>query len=218
MPIIAPSVLTANFLKLGEEINMLNNSRADWIHLDIMDGVFVPNISFGFPIIQKISEAANKPLDVHLMIIDPDRYLEEFKKAGANILSVHVEVCNHLDRTVTAIKDLGMQPAVALNPHTPISSIENVLAKLSMVLIMTVNPGFGAQKFLEYSYQKIRNLKKMIIDQGVKTLIQVDGGIGKANIRQLIDAGVDAFVVGNSVFSAKDPSAMIADLKELRNL
>jgi ribulose-phosphate 3-epimerase len=218
MPIIAPSILTANFLELGEEIEMLNNSRADWIHLDIMDGVFVPNISFGFPIIRRINEAAKKPLDVHLMIIDPDRYLEEFKNAGAHILSVHAEVCDHLDRTISAIRDLGMQPALALNPHTPVSIVENVLSKLSMVLIMTVNPGFGKQKFIDNSYNKIRTLKKMIVDQGVNTLIQVDGGVSKANIKQLAETGVDVFVVGNTVFSAKDPTGMIGDLKDMKNL
>jgi ribulose-phosphate 3-epimerase len=218
MPIIAPSILTANFLELGKEIEMLNNSSADWIHLDIMDGVFVPNISFGFPIIRRISEAATKPLDVHLMIIDPDRYLEEFKNAGAYILTVHAEACDHLDRTISAIRDLGMQPAVALNPHTPVSIVENVLSKLSMVLIMTVNPGFGKQKFIDYSFNKVRTLKKMILDQGCKTLIQVDGGVSKANIKQLTEAGVDAFVIGNTVFSAKDPTAMIADLKDMKNL
>jgi ribulose-phosphate 3-epimerase len=218
MPIIAPSILTANFLDLRKEIQMLNTSRADWIHLDIMDGVFVPNISFGFPVIRRISEAAEKPLDVHLMIIDPDRYLEDFKNAGAYILTVHAEACNHLDRTISAIKDLGMQPAVALNPHTPVSIVENILSKLSMVLVMTVNPGFGKQKFIDYSYNKIITLKKMIVDQGAKTLIQVDGGVSKENIKQLSEAGVDAFVIGNTVFSAKDPLAMIDDLKEMKNL
>lgn len=218
MPIIAPSILTADFLRLGEEIEMINNSVADWIHLDIMDGVFVPNISFGFPVIHKISKVAEKPLDVHLMIVNPDRYLEAFKEAGANILSVHSEACNHLDRTITAIRDLGMQPAVALNPHTPVSAVENILCKLKMVLIMTVNPGFGAQKFIDYSYDKIRKLKTMIMEQGADTLIQVDGGVSIENIRQLTEAGVDAFVIGNAVFSAKDPSAMIRDLKEMRNI
>ncbi len=218
MPIIAPSILTANFLELGKEIEMLNTSKADWIHLDIMDGVFVPNISFGFPVISRIRNAARKPLDVHLMIIEPDRYLEDFKNAGAHILTVHIETCNHLDRTISAIADLGMKPAVALNPHSSVSVVENVLSKLYMVLIMTVNPGFGKQKFIDYSFNKVRSLKKMIIDQGSNTLIQVDGGVSKANIKQLAEAGVDAFVIGNTVFSSKDPKAMIEDLKDMKNL
>jgi len=218
MPIIAPSILTADFLRLGEEINMLNHSTADWIHLDIMDGLYVPNITFGFPVIQKISQAVKKPLDVHLMITDPDRYLEAFRDAGANILSVHEEACNHLDRTISRIRELGMQPAVALNPHTPVTVVENILARLYMVLIMTVNPGFGAQKFIDYSYDKIKKLKNMIREQDAETLIQVDGGVGIDNIRRLSDAGADVFVVGNTIFSSKNPSAMIRDLKEMKNL
>jgi ribulose-phosphate 3-epimerase len=218
MPVIAPSILTADFLDLGKEIEMLNRSAADWIHLDIMDGVFVPNITFGFPVIKRIREATKKPLDVHLMITDPDRYLDEFRKAGADILSVHAEACVHLDRTIHAIKDLGMKPAVALNPHTPLSIIENILPVTSMVLIMTVNPGFGSQKFIDYSFRKIRSLKRMINEQKADTLIQVDGGVGKSNIRALVDAGVDVFVVGNTTFSAKNPTEMIEDLKEMKNL
>ena len=218
MPLIAPSILTADFLKLGKEIEMLNNSKADWIHLDIMDGVFVPNITFGFPVIRRIREATNKTLDVHLMITDPDRYLEDFKKAGADILTVHAETCHHLDRTIHAINDLGMKPAVALNPHTPVTILENILSELHMVLIMSVNPGFGSQKFIDYSFKKIRALKKMITDQKASTLIQIDGGVGKSNLRALVEAGVDVFVVGNTIFSSINPAGMIEDLKEMKNL
>ncbi len=218
MPIIAPSILTANFLRLEDEIRMLNESEADWIHLDIMDGVFVPNISFGFPVIKQIKSLAKKPLDTHLMIANADRYLKEFKDAGVDRLTVHLEACTHLDRTISEISNLGMLPGVALNPHTPVDGLENILSKLSLVLIMTVNPGFGGQKFIGYSYDKVRKLKKMIDESGSKALIQVDGGVAKSNIKQLSDAGVDVFVVGNTIFSSKNPAGMISDLKALRNL
>lgn len=218
MPILAPSILTANFLRLEDEINMLNSSKADWIHLDIMDGVFVPNITFGFPVIRQIKSLSKKPLDAHLMIINVDRYIREFKDAGADQLTVHFEACTHLDRTISEITDLGMKPGVALNPHTPPEGLKYLLPKLSVVLIMTVNPGFGGQKFIGYSYDKIRKLKQMIEDAGASTLIQVDGGIGKSNIKKLAEAGVDSFVVGNTIFSSPDPLSMISDLKELKNL
>jgi ribulose-phosphate 3-epimerase len=218
MPIIAPSILTANFLNLADEIDMLNHSKADWIHLDIMDGVFVPNITFGFPVIKQIKSLSKKPLDAHLMIINADKYLKEFRDAGVDRLTVHLEACPHLDRTISEIINLGMKPAVALNPHTSLEGLEYILPKLSMVLIMTVNPGFGGQKFIDYSYNKVRNLKHMIIESGSYTLIQVDGGVSKSNIKPLVEAGVDAFVVGNTIFSSSDPIAMISDLKEMENL
>jgi len=213
--LIAPSVLTADFLNLAGEIDMINKSDADWIHLDIMDGVFVPNITFGFHIIKQIKKVAKKPLDVHLMIMDPDRYLESFHEAGADILTIHYETCNHLHRTVQTIKSLGMDAGVAINPHTPVHLLETILPDLDMVLNMTVNPGFGAQSFIEFSYRKIRKLKELIRQTESPARIQVDGGVGLQNIGKLRDAGVDVFVVGNTVFSADDPVAMIRKLKEI---
>ena len=213
--LIAPSILTADFLNLESEIKMVNQSEADWIHLDIMDGVFVPNITFGFNIIKQIKKVAQKPLDVHLMIIDPDRYLEKFQDAGADILTVHFETCNHLHRTIQKIKSLGMKASVSINPHTPVSFLEAILPDLYMVLNMTVNPGFGAQSFIESSYEKIGKLKKLIQETGSSALIQVDGGVGLKNIGKLRDAGVDVFVVGNSVFGADDPVGMIRRLKSV---
>lgn len=211
--LISPSVLTADFLHLEREIEMINNSEADLLHLDIMDGVFVPNLTFGFPVIRQIKTVAKKPLDVHLMIVDPDRYLEAYRDAGADWLTVHYETCPHLHRTIQNISELGMKPAVSLNPHTDVSLLENVLGDLNMVLIMTVNPGFGGQKFIPKSYDKIRKLKKMITDGGHDTLIQIDGGVTEENIGSLIEAGVDVFVVGNTIFSADEPQQMITRLK-----
>jgi ribulose-phosphate 3-epimerase len=211
--LIAPSVLTADFLHLEDEIKMINGSEADLLHLDIMDGVFVPNLTFGFPVIKQIKSVSTKPLDVHLMIVDPDRYLEAYRDAGADWLTVHYETCPHLHRTIQRIKDLGMKAAVSLNPHTDVSLLRPVLKDLDMVLIMTVNPGFGGQKFIEASYDKIRILKQMILDANASTLIQVDGGVGEKNIGKLLEAGVDVFVVGNTIFSAKDPLQMISNLK-----
>ena len=213
--LISPSILTANFLHLEREIDMLNSSEADLLHLDIMDGVFVPNLSFGFPVIRQIKSVAKKPLDVHLMIVDPDRYLEAYRDAGADWLTVHYETCPHLHRTIQKITELGMKPAVSLNPHTDVSLLENVLGDLNMVLVMTVNPGFGGQKFIPQSYDKIRKLKKMITDGGHKTLIQIDGGVTEENIGSLIEAGVDVFVVGNTIFSADEPQQMITKLKNV---
>jgi len=211
--LIAPSILTADFLHLEREIELVNRSGADLLHLDIMDGVFVPNLTFGFPIIRQIKKVSRKPLDVHLMVINAERYLEEYRDAGADWLTVHYEACTHLHRTIHRIKELGMKPAVSLNPHTNVSLLENVLSDLNMVLVMTVNPGFGGQEFIEQSYHKIRKLRKMINDAGAETLIQVDGGVTEKNLGALIDAGVDVFVVGNTIFSASDPLKMITNLK-----
>lgn len=212
--LISPSILTADFLHLEDEIQMINSSEADLLHLDIMDGVFVPNLTFGFPVIRQIKTASKKPLDIHLMIVDPDRYLEQYKEVGADWLTVHYETCLHLHRTIQKIRELGMKPAVSLNPHTDVSLLAPVLNDLNMVLLMTVNPGFGGQKFIEASYDKIRKLKKMIIEAGTETLIQVDGGVTEKNITDLIKAGVDVFVVGNTIFSAEDPVQVISNLKK----
>jgi len=212
--LIAPSILTADFLHLKSEIQMVNNSEADLLHLDIMDGVFVPNLTFGFPVIRQINSVAKKPLDVHLMITNAENYLEEYRDAGADWLTVHYEACTHLHRTIHRIRELGMKPAVSLNPHTDVSLLENVLPDLNMVLVMTVNPGFGGQKFIENSYKKIRKLRKMIDKAGSETLIQVDGGVTEENISKLIGAGVDVFVVGNTIFSSSNPIHMISNLKK----
>ncbi len=212
--LIAPSILTADFLHLEDEVRMLNSSEADLLHLDIMDGVYVPNLTFGFPVIRQIKSVSEKPLDVHLMIVDPDRYLEQYRDAGADWLTVHYETCEHLHRTIQKISELGMKPAVSVNPHTDVALLEPVLADLNMVLVMTVNPGFGGQKFIEASYAKIRKLRKMIKEAGADTLIQVDGGVTEKNIGSLIEAGVNVFVVGNTVFSAPDPVQMISNLKQ----
>lgn len=210
---IAPSILNADFLQLGKVIEMLNSSEADMIHLDIMDGNFVPNLSFGLPVIKQIKSIAKKDLDVHLMISNPDLYIEEYQKAGANYLTVHYETCPHLNRTVQRIKDLGMKAAVCLNPHSPVNLLHEIIGDLDMVLIMSVNPGFGGQKFIENSYEKIRKLKKMISDRDLKTKIQIDGGVNLQNIRVLADVGVDVFVVGSTIFAAENPKEMISKLK-----
>ena len=214
MALISPSILISDFLNLGAQIEMLNESEADFIHLDIMDGLFVPNISFGFPIIEKIKSVAKKPLDVHLMIIKPERYLGRFREAGADNLSVHFETSVHLHRTVQNIRELGMTPTVVLNPHTPISVLEEILPDLHMVLLMTVNPGYGGQKFIESSYDKIKKLRKMIDERGLNTLIEVDGGVSLENHSRLVEAGVDVFVVGNTVFSAENPVEVIRKIKD----
>jgi ribulose-phosphate 3-epimerase len=212
---VSPSVLTADLGNLEKEIKMLNNSAADWIHLDIMDGVFVPNISFGFPVIEKVKKHAEKPLDVHLMIVDPDRYLSNFRNAGADILTVHYEACIHLQRTVTEIRTLGMKAGVAINPHTPVSMLKNILPYIDMVLIMTVNPGYGGQTFIMDCYNKVVELRKMIDRAGHGVLIQVDGGVDTKNASKLVKAGVDVLVAGNAIFSSADPAETILKLKNL---
>jgi ribulose-phosphate 3-epimerase len=210
---IFPSILTADFLHLADAIDMVNRSEADLLHLDIMDGVYVPNLTIGFPVIRQIRSVSQKPLDVHLMIVNPDRYLEAYRDAGADWLTVHYETCTHLHRTIQNIGELGMKPAVSLNPHTDVSLLGPVLGDLNMVLIMTVNPGFGGQTFIEASWDKIRKLRKMIDDRNLDTLIQVDGGVTEENIGDLIAAGVDVFVVGNTIFSSDDPLQVIRNLK-----
>jgi ribulose-phosphate 3-epimerase len=213
--LVSPSLLTADFGNLQKDVHLINRSLADWIHCDVMDGVFVPNISFGFPVIEYIKKSAEKPLDVHLMIIDPDRYLARFRDVGAAILTVQYEACVHLNRTVNEIRKLGMKAGVALNPHTPAGHLKHVLNCIDMVLIMTVNPGFGGQSFIMESYEKIRELREMIDSGGHDVLIQVDGGVDTDNAFSLVSAGVDVLVAGNSVFSSPDPLETIRKLKEL---
>lgn len=211
--LVAPSILSADFSKLSSEVNMINSSEADWIHVDVMDGVFVPNISFGFPVIEKIKEYASKPLDVHLMIVKPDRYFEKFKEAGADILTIHYEAETHLHRAVSAIKELGMKAGVALNPHTSTGLLEDIILDLDLVLIMSVNPGFGGQKFIENTYGKISRLKELIDRSGSKALIEVDGGVNLSNSAKLYETGVDILVAGNSVFSSNNPAQTIKEIK-----
>ncbi|MBK8882159.1 MAG: ribulose-phosphate 3-epimerase [Bacteroidales bacterium] len=213
--LVSPSLLAADFGNLQKEVLMLNKSQADWIHLDIMDGLFVPNISFGFPVMEFVKKASEKPLDVHLMIVDPDRFISRFHEAGASVLTVQYEACTHLHRTVTEIRRLGMKAGVALNPHTPVSLLQNILPFIDMVLIMTVNPGFGGQSFIMESYGKITELRKMIDSGAFNVLIEVDGGIDTKNAARLTAAGVNVLVAGNSVFRAPDPTDIIRKLKSL---
>ncbi len=215
-PQLAPSILAADFANLQKEVEMLNASSADYIHVDVMDGIFVPNISFGIPVTEAIHRHAKKPLDVHLMIVNPELYLDAFVKAGAAILTVHVEACTHLHRTLQEIKRLGVRAGVALNPHTPIESLSEVLDEVDLVCVMSVNPGFGGQKFIEHSYSKVANLKEMILKKGISTQIEVDGGVTGQNVRRLVEAGADILVAGSFVFNSPDPIATIASLKAIQ--
>lgn len=211
--IIAPSVLAADFGNLEREIKMINESQADWIHVDIMDGVFVPNISMGLPVMEAIARHAKKPLDVHLMIVQPERYVEAFHKAGASTISIHVEACNHLQRNIQQIKSLGCKAGVVLNPHTPVVMLENIISEVDLVCVMSVNPGFGAQKFIENTYRKIAKVKEMIVASNSNALIQVDGGVSLENANRLYASGANIFVAGNLIFSSSDPHGTIVKLK-----
>ncbi|HOF92254.1 MAG: ribulose-phosphate 3-epimerase [Tenuifilaceae bacterium] len=210
---VAPSLLSADFNNLGHDIDMVNRSEADWFHLDIMDGVFVPNISFGFPVIEHIAKLAKKPLDVHLMIVEPDKFLERFSDVGANILTVHWEACTHLHRTLSRIRQLGMKAGVSLNPHTPVELLDDILQEADLVLIMSVNPGFGGQKFIERSMSRISRLREMIDKGGYSTLIEVDGGVGTHNAAELYAAGANVLVAGNAVFKSENPAETIRAIK-----
>ena len=213
--LIAPSVLAADFANLQRDIEMINNSEADWFHIDIMDGVFVPNISFGMPVLEAITKHTKKTVDVHLMIIDPDRYIQTFADLGANVLTVHFEACNHLHRTLQAIKTAGMKAGVAINPHTSIDLLEDVITDIDLVCVMSVNPGFGGQSFIENTYEKVTKLKVLITKKNAPTLIEIDGGVTNKNAAQLVAAGADVLVAGNFVFKAENPTQTIADLKKL---
>ena len=214
-PVIAPSLLSADFGNLEREIQMLNRSQADWIHLDVMDGVFVPNISFGMPVIKQVRQLSEKPLDVHLMIVQPERYIHTFKEVGADLLTVHWEASTHLHRTISQIKEEGMLAGVALNPHTPVAGLEDIINDVNLVLIMSVNPGFGGQKFIKRALHKISELREMIERNSSEALIEVDGGVCQDNIADIVSAGADAVVAGNAVFKAEDPEIAIQNLKNI---
>ncbi|MFY8181254.1 MAG: ribulose-phosphate 3-epimerase [Flavobacterium sp.] len=216
--LIAPSVLAADFANLQRDIEMINNSEADWFHIDIMDGVFVPNISFGMPVLDAISKHAKKTIDVHLMIVDPDRYIKIFADLGSNILTVHYEACTHLHRTLQAIKAEGMKAGVALNPHTNVSLLEDVIKDIDMVCIMSVNPGFGGQSFIENTYKKVKELKEIITRNNASTIIEIDGGVTSKNAVQLVEAGADVLVAGNFVFKAENPTETISELKKMTSI
>jgi ribulose-phosphate 3-epimerase len=213
MHLIAPSVLAADFTRLADDIAMVNRSEADWFHLDVMDGRFVPNITFGMFIIEAISKMATKPLDVHLMIVEPEKYIEQFKSAGADVITVHYEACPHLHRTLQQIKATGAKAGVALNPHTPVSVLEDLIEDIDLVCLMSVNPGFGGQRFIYQTIPKIRKLREMIVTANASTLIEIDGGVGLQNAESLLQAGADVLVAGSSVFGAKDPEATVKALK-----
>jgi ribulose-phosphate 3-epimerase len=213
--IIAPSILAADFANLQRDVTMLNSSAADWIHVDIMDGEFVPNISFGLPVTAAIKKHATKPLDVHLMIVKPERYVEEFRKAGAEVISVHIEACAHLHRNIQQIKALGAKAGVAVNPHTPVAALESIIEEVDLVCLMSVNPGFGGQKFIESTYARTSQLKELIVRKSATALIEIDGGVNANNAPLLAKAGADVLVAGNFVFSAADPSAIIQQLKSI---
>jgi len=213
--LISPSLLAADFTNLQADIEMVNNSEADWFHLDIMDGVFVPNISYGIPVVEQINRIAKKPLDVHLMIIDPDRYVKAFQESGADILTVHYEACTHLHRTVQNIKQHGMKAGVSLNPHTPISVLEDIITDIDLVLLMSVNPGFGGQSFIENTYNKVKKLKNLIKEKHSNSLIEIDGGVNLETGKKLIEAGANALVAGSFVFGSENPTKTISNLKKL---
>ena len=215
MKLVAPSLLAANFNKLGEEVEMLNQSEADFVHCDVMDGVFVPNISFGIPVIQAVKQISKKPLDVHLMIVNPDKYISDFYKAGASIITVHYEACTHLHRTIQQIKNLGIKASVCLNPHTPFFLLEDIISDLDMVLLMSVNPGFGGQLFIENTYRKVIALKELILKRNSDALIEVDGGVNFEVGKKLYESGVDILVAGSFVFNSENPIETIAALKRL---